>query len=338
MHPALLWEKLPEKRVKCHSCQWYCQINEGNEGVCNMYRNEAGELFNLNYAKVSSVAVDPIEKKPLYHFHPGTDVFSLGSWGCNFHCKGCQNWEIACPETDESVKHSREILPAQAVAMAQNNGCAGIAWTYNEPSIWLEYTLETAKLAKENGLYTAYVTNGYASREHLDAIGPYLDAWRVDIKGFNDDTYKAIGKVPHFEGILSTAERAKAKWGMHVEVVTNLTPGINDDDEQIAGIADWIARKLGKDTPWHITRFHPHRLMRDYPATPIETLEHAYEHGKSAGLNFVYLGNVPDNEHSDTICPYCGNRAVIRTGFSSRAVGLNGSKCANCGTDLNFRV
>jgi pyruvate formate lyase activating enzyme len=338
MHPALLWEKLPENRVKCRTCQWYCQINDSKLGVCRMYKNEAGTLYNLNYAKVSSIAVDPIEKKPLYHFHPGTRVFSLGSWGCNFHCRGCQNWEIACPETDEGLQRSREMMPAQAVSMAESSGCAGIAWTYNEPSVWLEYTLESAKLAKEKGLYTVYVTNGYASIEHLDAIGPYLDAWRVDIKGFRDDTYKKIGRIPHFEGILSIAERAKDKWGMHVEVVTNVIPGVNDDDEQIAGIADWIARKLGKLTPWHITRFHPHRQMRDYPATPVATLEHAYEHGKAAGLKFVYLGNVPGNEHADTVCYQCGKVAVERTGFSAKITGLEGTKCRYCGADLNFRM
>jgi pyruvate formate lyase activating enzyme len=303
-----------------------------------MYRNDGGALVNLNYARVSSLAVDPIEKKPLYHFHPGTTVFSLGSWGCNFHCRGCQNWGIACPNDDAGLQMSREILPAQAVAMAQNSGCAGIAWTYNEPSIWLEYTLESAKLAKAKGLYTAYVTNGYASEEQLDAIGPYLDAWRVDIKGFNDETYARIGKIHHFEGILAVAERAKVKWHMHVEVVTNVIPGVNDDDAQIAGIADWIARKLGKDTPWHITRFHPHREMRDYPATPLETLEHAYEHGKAAGLQFVYLGNVPGNEHADTVCPSCSNRVIERSGFSARIFGLDGSRCKNCGTELNICV
>lgn len=338
MHPALLWERLPQNRVKCHTCQWYCEINPGKAGVCRMYLNQGGELFNLNYAKISSAAIDPIEKKPLYHFHPGTKVFSLGSWGCNFHCLGCQNWEIACPEDDACLERSREMPPAEAVAAAQRANCGGIAWTYNEPSVWLEYTLETARLAKAKGLYTVYVTNGYASEEHLDAVGPYLDAWRVDVKGFRDDTYKKIGRIPHFEGILSITERARHRWGMHVEVVTNVIPGINDDDAQICGIAGWIAARLGKDTPWHITRFHPHRHIREYPATPLETLERAYAHGKAVGLNFVYLGNVPGNGHANTTCPVCGKTAVERSGFYARLIGIEGIRCRYCGTELNFRV
>ncbi len=303
-----------------------------------MYQNNGGRLFNLTYAKISSMAVDPIEKKPLYHFYPGTSVLSLGSWGCNFHCEGCQNWEIACPADDEGFGRARQMLPAQAVEMAMSSGCAGIAWTYNEPSIWLEYTFESAKLAKEKGLYTVYVTNGYASFEQIDTIGPYLDAWRVDVKGFRDDTYRKIARIQHFEGILAVAERAKEKWGMHVEVVTNVTPGLNDDDAQLSGIADWISRKLGKETPWHITRFHPHYRMRDYPATPIETLEHAYQLGKAAGLRFVYLGNIPGDAHANTTCYSCGQQIVERSGFNAKIKALDGTKCGHCGADLNFRV
>lgn len=338
LHPALLWQQLPANQVKCLTCQWYCEINDGRTGVCRMYQNDGGRLFNLNYAKISSMAVDPIEKKPLYHFHPGTSVLSLGSWGCNFHCKGCQNWEIACPADDEGLSGARQILPAQSVEMAVSSGCAGIAWTYNEPSIWLEYTLESAKLAKEKGLYTVYVTNGYASPEQIDIIGPYLDAWRVDVKGFTDDTYRKIARIQHFEGILAVAEWAKEKWGMHVEVVTNVTPGLNDDDAQLRGIADWIAGKLGKETPWHITRFHPHYRMREYPATPVETLERAFQLGKAAGLRFVYLGNVPGNVHANTACYSCNQQIVERSGFSAKIKALDGTKCGYCGTDLNFCV
>jgi len=338
MIEARLYEKLPGSAVRCRTCQWLCKIQPDKAGVCKMYKNEAGTLFNLNYAHTSSVAVDPVEKKPLNHLFPGSLCFSLGGWGCNFHCMHCQNWEISCANIPNEGRGKAEVPPQKAVELAIHYGCKGIAWTYNEPTMWFEYTLDSAKLAHAAGLYSVYVTNGYATEEALDLLGPYLTAWRVDIKGFSDGFYSKLARVSRWRGILDVAKRARHKWGMHVEVVTNVTPGINDDDAQIAAIADWIARRLGKDTPWHITRFHPHREMRDYPATPLDTLEHVYERGKAAGLKFVYLGNVPANEHSDTICPYCGNRAVIRTGFSSQTVGLNGSKCANCGTDLNFRV
>lgn len=337
MQPALLWDKLDGNRVKCRTCQWYCRINDGHYGVCRMYRNEAGQLFNLNYARISSMAVDPIEKKPLYHFYPGSKVFSLGTWGCNFHCRGCQNWEIACPETDDGLLRSRRLLPEQAVMMALEADCGGIAWTYNEPSIWLEYTLETARIAKKQGLYTVYVTNGYASAEQLEAIGPYLDAWRVDIKGFSDAAYREIGGIPHFEGILRIAERAARDWAMHLEVVTNIIPGINDDDKQLSGIAGWIARELGPLTPWHVTRFYPRRQMDNHEATPPATLERARRLGRAAGLEFVYLGNLPGNEYSNTVCYHCGREVVRRSGFSAVATGLDGARCRYCGAELNFR-
>ena len=225
MHQALLFEKLAKSYVKCGICRWRCKIAPESCGVCRMYHNQAGDLFNLNYGLASSVAIDPIEKKPLNHFHPGTRVFSLGSWGCNFHCPGCQNWSISCVDLDAVEKQSEIILPEEAIRIAKQNGCAGIAWTYNEPTMWFEYTFDSAKLAHQNELYTVYVTNGYMTGEALDMIGPYLDAWRVDVKGFNASYYRKLAKITHWEGILETAERAKNKWHMHVEVVTNITPG-----------------------------------------------------------------------------------------------------------------
>ena len=187
-------------------------------------------------------------------------MLSFGTIGCNFHCIHCQNWEIACVEDPASARHKlREITPQDAVEMAVKNGCAGLAWTYNEPTIWFEYTLDSARLAHENGLYTVYVTNGYMTPEALDMIGPYLDAWRVDVKGFSDKLYRDLARVRHWRKILEVAERARHKWNMHVEVVTNLIPSMNDDDEQLSGIAAWIKEALGELTPWHVTRFHPHR-------------------------------------------------------------------------------
>ena len=207
MHEALLSEKLSDSIVRCNICQWRCTIHPEKTGVCGMYRNIKGVLFNLNYALASSVAVDPIEKKPLFHFHPGTKVFSLGGWGCNFHCQDCQNWEISMVK--DVLKGSEEISPQKAIELAKQNNCAGIAWTYNEPSMWFEYTLDCARLAKQNHLYTAYVTNGYLSPEALDMIGPYLDAWRVDIKGFSDALYQNLAKITNWRGILEVARRAK---------------------------------------------------------------------------------------------------------------------------------
>ena len=336
MRPALLYEKLPDSRVQCHTCQWFCRINPDKAGVCHMYANRGGVLYNLNYALASSVAVDPIEKKPLFHFYPGTLVYSLGGWGCNFHCGDCQNWEISMVE--DVLADSREILPEHVVRLAKQYGCSGVAWTYNEPSMWFEYTLDCAKLARKENLYTVYVTNGYLSQEALDTIGPYLDAWRVDIKGFSDDLYQDLAKIINWRGILDVAERAKKKWNMHVEVVTNIIPGMNDDDVQLQGIAKWIHEKLGDDAPWHVTRFHPNYRIADRPATPVATLEKAVKIGRKAGLRFVYVGNVFGHPSETTVCSSCGKPVVERMGYETRVTGLKGSCCQYCGANLNFRM
>jgi pyruvate formate lyase activating enzyme len=337
MQQALIFETLPDAKVRCNICQWRCAITPGKSGVCRMYRNQNDVLYNMNFAQVSSVAADPIEKKPLFHFYPGTQVYSLGGWGCNFHCLHCQNWQISCPEGEEPWRESREILPEKAIEQAKRQGCRGFAWTYNEPSMWFEYTLDSAKLAKANNLYTVYVTNGYLTLEALDIIGPYLDAWRVDVKGFNEEVYRDLAKITHWRGILEVAERAKSKWRMHVEVVTNIISGMNDDDTQLEGIAVWIHDKLGELTPWHITRSYPQYRMMDMQATSLGALEHAYEIGRKAGLKFIYFGNVPGYKE-DTICYSCGREVVKRYGYETEVIGLKGSKCNFCGAELNFRV
>ena len=338
MPEALLYEKLSDSRVQCHTCQWRCKIGRDKFGVCGMYQNRGGTLYNLNYAIVSSVAADPVEKKPLFHFFPGSLVFSLGSLGCNFHCQHCQNWEISSADSRTIRGGCQEIRPQAAVELTRRYQCQGIAWTYNEPSIWFEYTLDSARLAKEDNLYTVYVTNGYLSPEALDTIGPYLDAWRVDIKGFSDSFYRDLAKVPRWREILEVARRAKEKWHMHVEVVTNIIPTMNDDDQQLEGLASWIRDELGELTPWHVTRFHPHHHLMNLPPTPIATLEHAYDIGQKAGLKFVYTGNVPGHQSENTTCYSCGRLIVERFGYRTKVVGLEGSRCRFCGAELNFRT
>jgi pyruvate formate lyase activating enzyme len=338
MREALLYEKLPDSRVQCHTCQWRCKISPGKYGVCGMYQNQDATLFNLNYSLVSSVAADPIEKKPLFHFFPGTLAFSLGTLGCNFHCKHCQNWEISMADGQTSGRSCQEMSPQAQMELAQRYDCQGVAWTYNEPAIWFEYTLDSARLAKKNHLYTVYVTNGYSTPEALDTIGPYLDAWRVDIKGFSDHFYRELAKVPHWRQILATARRAKEKWNMHVEVVTNIIPTMNDDEEQLQGIAHWIRDELGELTPWHVTRFYPHHHLMHLSPTPVATLERACDIGRQAGLKFVYTGNLPGHSHENTVCYNCGNLVVERFGYQTTIIGLAGSKCRFCGAELNFRT
>ncbi len=338
MHQALLYDKLPASRVQCHNCQWRCKIGPDKFGACGMYQNREETLYSLNYAQVSSMAADPIEKKPLFHFYPGSTVFSLGTLGCNFHCKHCQNWEISTADGQAIQLTCRELQPAAAVEMAKDYRCQGIAWTYNEPGIWFEYTLDSARLARENNLYTVYVTNGYSTPETLDMIGPYLDAWRVDIKGFSDSLYRELAGVPRWREILEITSRAKKKWQMHVEVVTNIVPTMNDDDAQLEGIAGWIHDELGELTPWHITRFYPHHHMAHLPPTPVETIEKAYDIGQKAGLKFISAGNIPGHQSESTTCYSCGKQNVERYGYRTEVTGLDGSKCKYCGADLNFRT
>ena len=338
MQEGILYDKLSGSRVRCHVCLWRCLIGPGKLGVCRMRQNKDGALYTLNYARVSSAAVDPIEKKPLFHFYPGSLVFSLGSWGCNFHCVHCQNWEISCTELPEGEQAVQEMSPEQAIALTKQQRCQGIAWTYNEPTIWIEYTLDSAKLAKAENLYTVYVTNGYITPEALDTMGPYLDAFRVDVKGFSDKLYRDLAKVTRWRGILEAVERAQKKWNMHVEVVTNIIPTMNDDQEQLEGIANWIRNSLGELTPWHVTAFHPQYQLMHLPSTPVPALERAYDIGKKAGLRFVYLGNVPGHDSENTACYSCGRRVVQRLGYQTKVTGLSGSKCSFCGADLNFRT
>lgn len=289
---ALFYEKLEKDKVRCVLCPHNCIIAENAVGFCGVRENRGGKLYSLIYNVVSSVANDPIEKKPLRHFHPGTKVLSVGTYGCNMRCGHCQNWQIAHVNLKQHQVSKEEITPERLIELCREFGSSGIAWTYNEPSIWFEYAFEGAKLAKKNKLYTIWVTNGYVNIPPLDMIGPYLDVFRVDIKGFTNELYKKLAHVPDFHPILEATVRAKKKWKMHVECVTNIIPTMNDDDKQLKDIASWIARELGDDVPWHITRFFPYLDYKHLPQTPYETLVRAKEIGEKAGLKHIYLGNV----------------------------------------------
>ncbi|MHB9026663.1 MAG: AmmeMemoRadiSam system radical SAM enzyme [Armatimonadota bacterium] len=337
MKEAILYDKLDDRRAHCQVCVRSCVIRPGEWGFCRTRENRDGTLYTLIYDQVSSACMDPIEKKPLYHFHPGTRVFSLGSIGCSFACPGCQNWQISRRQPLDNDPTLYTLTPADEVKLAVREGADGICWTYNDPAIWIEHTLESAQLAKAQGLYTAYVTNGTASREHLDLIGPYLDAYRVDIKGFSRESYKTVAGYANFERILDGTQYARERWGMHIECVTNVTPTINDSDAELRGIAQWIAGKLSPDTPWHVTRFHPYEEFSHLPATPMERLDRAYAIGKEEGLRYIYLGNVPGDPRQDTACPNCGHVVIRRTGFSVGRVELANGSCAKCGTGIAGR-
>ena len=337
MHEAMLYDKLADGEVRCRVCPNLCHIKPGKAGTCRARVNRDGVLVALVYGRVCSVAADPIEKKPLFHFFPGTTVLSLGTLGCNFACRGCQNWQISQADAVTGVNDLRELPVGNLPVLAEHNGCLGVAWTYNEPTIWLEYVLDGAQVAHEHGLYTVMVTNGYITAEALDVIAPRIDAYRVDVKGFSERLYRDLCRVKDFHAVLAAAERAKSVHGCHVEIVTNVIPTKNDDDETLRAIATWVVEKLGAKTPWHVTRFIPYLELSHLPATPIKTLERAVDIGRQAGLEFVYVGNVPGHSGENTVCPSCHRLVVRRTGYEVEDVALRDGLCDMCGEDLNMR-
>ena len=337
-HEAMLYERQDDGAVQCHVCPRLCRIAPGKSGTCRARVNRDGVLYAITYGRVCSVAADPIEKKPLYHFFPGTTVLSLGSVGCNFACRHCQNWQIAHADPAEATRDLRDLPIRNLPVLAANNECQGVAWTYNEPTIWLEYILDGAQAAHEHGLYTVMVTNGFITEEALAVLGPHIDAYRVDVKGFSDAQYKELCRIPDMGPVLTAAELAKSEYGCHVEIVTNVIPTFNDDEATLRGIADWIVDRLGPATPWHVTRFMPYLDFAHVPPTPIPTLEDAVRIGHSAGLEFVYLGNVPGHEGENTVCPNCKRLLVRRTGHAVEDVALRGTLCAMCGQNVNVRT
>lgn len=333
MKEALLYRRL-NGQVRCDVCQKRCVINEGRRGFCRTRLNIGGKLYSLTYGRVASISINPIEKKPVFHFYPGSKWLSLGSLGCNFLCPGCQNWEIAHSRVELPDEPTEFLSPEKSVQLAKEKDCLGLSWTFNEPTLWFEYTLDGARLAKENGLFTNYVTNGFITEEALDMIGPYLDVFRVDIKGLSKETYHKIAHIRDFQGILKVVEHARHKWGMHMEVVTNVTPGLNDSEGELKGIATWIRDSLGRDTPWHVTRFYPHLHLCHLPPTPIPKLERAREIGLEAGLHYVYIGNVPGHPGENTYCPNCGRLLIERFVYEVTLHGIEGDKCEGCGYRL----
>ena len=328
---ASFWSASEEGgKVQCFLCPHSCVISEGKRGICGVRENRGGKLYSLIYASASSVHPDPIEKKPLFHFHPGSYALSFGTVGCNFKCLHCQNYEIsqAKPEDYPLI----EIMPEEAVRMAKEHKCEGIAWTYNEPTIWWEYTYDTSKIAKREGLYTAYVTNGFTGEDAIREIAPYLDAANVDIKSMSDDFYKKVcgGRLQPVLDSCSIYRDA----GVHLEVTYLIIPTHNDSEDEIKKFLKWAGDELGFDIPIHFSAFFPHYKMRDVPPTPLKTLLKAYEIAKGEGFDYVYLGNVPHGDYEDTFCPSCGNRLVERHGFSAKVVGLEDGKCSKCGEKI----
>lgn len=331
MKEALLYEKR-DGGVRCNLCAHRCFVSDGRRGVCGVRESREGRLYSLNYGRVSSEAVDPVEKKPLYHFHPGSRVMSFGSMGCSFRCLFCQNYRIAWSGPEDV--QTREESPEEGVEEAERRGCGGVAYTYNEPIVWMEHALEGCREAKRQGLYTVFVTNGYFTPESIDLIAPHLDAANVDVKAMENDFYRSIasGKL---DPVLESCEELYRR-GVHLELTYLVVPGRNDGEESFREFASWVRDSLGSEVPVHFSRFRPMHEMRDVESTPLDTMEEAHRVSVEEGLEFVYLGNVPGHRYEDTYCPECGAKAVDRSGFAVARTNLDDGSCGECGRDLNI--
>lgn len=288
-----LQERLGDGTTRCHLCSWRCRLRHGQRGFCQAHVNRHGTLYNLSYGIISAIDIGPIEDKPVRHFRPGTRVMSIGSYGCSFRCGGCHNLEISWGVTalDNLARgESTEayVSPQQMVEAALRHQVDGIAFTYSEPAVWLEYVIDVAKLAREAGLYTVYVSNSFVTSEALREIAPYIDVLCSDIKSLDQSFYTDVCRMAKVEDILAAIKQAH-ELGMHVETRTNIIPTRNDNLDMLQGIANWIREQLGKDSPWHITKFFPAYKLSHLPATPTETLQSVYDMASQAGLSNVYM-------------------------------------------------
>lgn len=333
MKEAWLYERLDGQKVRCHLCSHRCTIAEGKAGVCGVRQNQAGRLFSLVYGQAVSQAVDPIEKKPLFHFYPGTSSYSIATVGCNFRCRFCQNADISQMPKEQGRILGRYTSPEEIVARAQSYGCQSISYTYTEPTVFFEYARDTAVLARRAGLANNFVTNGYMTAEALEALYPFLDAANVDLKAFRDDFYRQQCGA-RLQPVLDSLRLMKQQ-GVWVEVTTLIIPGLNDDREELRELAGFIVSELGAGTPWHVSRFHPTYKLLDRPRTPVSTLEEAWRIGKDVGLRYVYMGNVPGAQGENTYCYNCGKLVIGRWGFSVRERHVREGKCAFCGAPLD---
>jgi pyruvate formate lyase activating enzyme len=330
-----LYEKNADSAVRCKNCAHYCSIANGKRGICGVRENGNGTLYALNYGKAVSVQIDPVEKKPLFHFLPGTETLSFATVGCNFACANCQNWEISQYPKEHDDIPGDDFPPQSIVDIALSHKLPSISYTYVEPTIFSEYALDTMKLARAAGLKNIWVSNGFMSKESAEMIIPHLDANNIDIKSFSDDFYRANCGA-RLQPVLDTAKRMKAA-NVWVEITTLVIPNLNDSDENLTDIANFIAKELGTETPWHVTQFSGaiSWKLKHISNTSAHTLRSAYNIGKTAGLKYVYSGNIPGLETENTYCPKCNSIGIRRNGYSTEIL-CEGGKCLKCGTDLHI--
>lgn len=337
MMEAILYQKGDHDGVICSLCAHGCHIPEGKRGLCGVRENRGGVLYTLVYGRLIAEHVDPIEKKPLFHFLPGSTTYSIATVGCNFRCRFCQNADIAqMPNDRNGVILGEARTVREVVNAALNSGSRSVSYTYTEPTVFGEFALDVMKEARRNGLRNVFVTNGYMSREALDAFAPVLDAANVDLKAFSEDFYHKIcsAKLAPVQDTL----RRMVEHGIWVEVTTLLIPGLNDDPKELERLAAFLRTELGPDVPWHISRFHPDYRMMDRSATPVSIMKEARRIGLAAGLNYVYTGNVPGDSGEHTYCPRCSALLIERLGFWIRKNRIANGKCPECDASIAVRA
>jgi len=333
--PTILATASPDGSVRCGVCAHRCLVRPGRRGICGVRENRGGRLVSLAYGAVVAIGLDPIEKKPLFHVAPGSTAYSIATAGCPFHCTFCQNWEIAQGPRLGLDLPTRRLAPEGVVAEAMGQSAGSVAYTYVEPTVFLEYALDTARLANRAGLRNLFITDGYATPEAVDLLAPVLDAANVDLKSFDDAFYRKLcgGRLAPVLASIVAMYRA----GIWLELTTLVIPGHNDDEGQLRALTRWIVETLGAETPWHVSRFFPAHRMPDVPPTPLETLRRAADLGREAGLMHVYVGNAPELGLEDTSCAGCGRGLIERHGYRVRTDLTAGGTCPGCGRALAGR-
>ena len=333
LEEAVLWEAMTQNRVKCGLCRHACVIAEGKTGFCAVRKNVNGVLYSLNHAIVCAANADPIEKKPFFHFLPGSQSFSIAAEGCNFRCAFCQNWQISQDPVQTGSIRGQRTDPRGLVQAAVQENCQSIAYTYTEPTIFMELCAACARLARNQGMANVFVSNGYETVAALDYAKDWLDGINVDLKAFNPDYYAHLCKA-RFEGVLDTIRHIARHTEIWMEITTLLVPGQNDEEDELKRLAEFIATEAGPDVPWHISRFHPQYKLTAVRSTPIESLERAYAIGKAAGLDYVYLGNVPGSNTESTFCPQCKRILIERHGYRILGNEVVNGQCPDCGKKI----
>jgi pyruvate formate lyase activating enzyme len=333
MHEALWWESEPDGRILCTLCPRYCRIGEDQAGFCYIRRNVGGKLYSLGYGRPTGFAIDPVEKKPLNHFLPGTGILSFGTAGCNLGCRFCQNWSISKARLDEAG--SVAATPEEIVALALRRKVPSIAFTYNDPVIWGEFAIDVSRLARERGLKSVMVTAGYITPEARPEVYRYIDAANVDLKAFTERFYHKL-TFSHLEPVLDTLKWLKHETDIWFEITNLMIPGENDEPEETKKLCAWVLENLGDEVPVHFTAFHPDFKMTDKPRTPASTLKRAREIALSLGVKYCYVGNVFDEEGQTTYCPECAAALIRRSWHEILDYKLVGDQCA-CGAKIPGR-